>query len=55
MRTDGRGWDKIRPVAIGAPFSRQTVEGILGLAEKGTGQLVALQRQVLLTAVEAKG
>jgi ribonuclease PH len=55
MRTDGRGWDEIRPVTIGVLFSRQTVEGVLDLAEKGIGPLVALRRQVLLTAAEAKG
>jgi ribonuclease PH len=54
MTGDGR-LVEVQGTAEGAPFSRQTVDNVLDLAEKGIGQLVALQRQVLLAAVEAKG
>jgi ribonuclease PH len=54
MTGDGR-LVELQGTAEGAPYGRQVVDEVLTLAEKGIGQLLALQRQVLADVVEAEG
>jgi ribonuclease PH len=38
---------EVQGTAEGAPFTRQEMDALLALAEKGVGELVALQQQAL--------
>ena len=49
VMTGTGGYVEVQGTAEGAPFSRGELEALLGLAEKGIGEIVALQRQVLAT------
>jgi ribonuclease PH len=47
VMTGSGGYVEVQGTAEGAPFSRDELEALLGLAEKGIGEIVALQRQVV--------
>ncbi|MEZ5139772.1 MAG: hypothetical protein R2711_13710 [Acidimicrobiales bacterium] len=49
VMTGTGGYVEVQGTAEGAPFSRGELEALLGLAEKGIAEIVALQRQVLAT------
>jgi len=38
---------EVQGTAEGAPFSRQQLDGMIDLAQRGIAELVALQRQAL--------
>lgn len=44
VMTGAGGFVEVQGTAEGAPFSRQELDALLGLAEKGIGQLIALQK-----------
>lgn len=44
VMTGAGGFVEVQGTAEGAPFSRQELDALLGLAEKGVGQLIALQK-----------
>ena len=54
MTGDGR-LVEAQGTAEGAPFTRQEMEAVLDLAEKGIGRLLAIQRQVLDREPEVPG
>ena len=47
VMTGGGGFVEVQGTAEGAPFSRAEMDALLGLAAKGIGELVALQRSAL--------
>ena len=46
MTSSGR-FIEVQGTAEGTPFSRSELDAMLGLAEKGIGEIIALQEQVL--------
>jgi ribonuclease PH len=54
VMTGSGGYVEVQGTAEGAPFSRDELEALLGLAEKGIGEIVALQRQLLSTPPAAR-
>jgi ribonuclease PH len=49
VMTGAGGFVEVQGTAEGAPFSRAELDALLGLAEQGIAEIVALQRQVLAT------
>ena len=49
VMTGSGGYVEVQGTAEGKPFSRNELEALLGLAESGIAQIVALQREVLST------
>jgi ribonuclease PH len=49
VMTGAGGYVEVQGTAEGAPFSRVELDALLGLAEQGIGEIVALQREVLAT------
>jgi ribonuclease PH len=49
VMTGSGGFVEVQGTAEGAPFSRDELDALLGLAEKGIGEIVELQRSVLAT------
>jgi ribonuclease PH len=47
VMTAAGGFVEVQGTAEGAPFSRAEMDALLGLAERGIGELVAMQRAVL--------
>ena len=50
VMNDGGGFIEVQGTAEGHAFRRDELDALLGLAEKGIGELVQLQRQVLAGA-----
>jgi ribonuclease PH len=49
VMTGAGGFVEVQGTAEGAPFSRAELDQLLALAEKGIGEIVSLQREVLAT------
>ena len=47
VMTGAGGFVELQGTAEGVPFSRDEMEALVGLAERGIGELIAAQRQVL--------
>jgi ribonuclease PH len=47
VMTGSGGFVEVQGTAEGAPFSRQEMDALLALAERGIGELVAMQKQAL--------
>jgi ribonuclease PH len=54
VMTGSGGYVEVQGTAEGAPFSRGELEALLALADKGIGEIVALQRQLLSTPPAAR-
>jgi ribonuclease PH len=54
VMTGGGGFVEVQGTAEGAPFSRAEMDALLGLAGKGIGELVELQRRALASPAPSR-